>query len=141
MDTDVTREPVLAPIVDRTPRLLRTERLALRGVRNPARSGGLILTLEIGRLWILPGDKTGELAISLRAPSEESPAEAVSADEEDPWWALLGSELRGAWSLPDPAGGIAAIELQFRPDHANPKLVSLALLEGQLLVSARPNKV
>jgi hypothetical protein len=140
MESEATREPVLEPLVQHTPRLLHAERLPLRGVRNPARSAGLILTLEVGRLWIRPGDNPGELAIALRDPRESSPPEAVSADEDDPWWAILGTELRNAWARPDPSGGLAVIELQFRPDHANPKIVALALKNGELHVSARAKK-
>jgi hypothetical protein len=137
MESEAKLEPVLEPLVQHTPRLLHAERLPLPGVRNPARSAGLILTLEVGRLWIRPGEQPGELAIALRDPRETPPPEAVSADEDDPWWALLGTELRHAWARPEPTGGVAAIELQFRPDHANPKIVALALQNGELHVSAR----
>jgi len=140
MERDATPESVLVPLVERAPRLLRAERLPLRGVRGSTRCAGLILTLELGHLWILPGEQPGELSVALRDASEPSPPDAVLADEEEPWWAILGSELRNAWARPEPTGGIAAIELQFRPDSANPKVVSLALRSGELHVSARAKK-
>lgn len=140
METEATREPVLGPLVQRSPRLLRSERLPVPAVRSPSRAAGLILTFELGRLWIRPGERSGELSVALRSPRDASPPDAVSADEDEPWWAILGSELRNAWARLDPSGKVAAIELQFRPDHANPKIVSLALQNGELHITAHAKK-
>jgi hypothetical protein len=58
-------------------------------------------------------------------------AGAARLDEDDPWWTVIGHPLCGAWSLVDGEGRRTALELQFRPDGENPKILAL---EGHGLV-------
>lgn len=111
-------------------RLLHVERLPLRASLDPGRSLALLLTFDCGAL-LVEAD-AGALSIT----GGEAPEGAISADEEEPWWALLGHELCGVRIDADAAGVAGRARLQFRPDDQNPRFVSLRARDGQLRVVA-----
>jgi hypothetical protein len=111
-------------------RLLHVERVALRASPDPTRALSLRLTFDCGALCFEAD--ADELSI---VHSDEPIDGSVNADEDEPWWALLGHELR-AVRLDVEAGGAARrARLQFRPDDQNPRCVLLRAREGQLRVA------
>lgn len=112
-------------------RLLHVERLPLRASLDPARALALALTFDCGVLK-LEAD-ADELHV---ARSDEEIEGAGSADEEEPWWALLGHELCGARLDVDRQGRAQRVRMQFRPDDQNPRFVRVGARHGQLRVVA-----
>lgn len=98
---------------------------------------GVVLTFDVGVFIVEPAPDGRELRVApLR--SEHSPGdEGLPADEEEPWWALLGQPLVRARERLAPDGTRASVDLQFRPDDANPRVVALSLAEDALRISAR----
>jgi hypothetical protein len=116
-------------------RLLHVGRLPLRASLDQARALALELTFDCGVLRFEAD------ADALRVErSEEAVEGSLSADEEEPWWALLGQELCGAQLDIDvnvEAGGAARrARLQFRSDDQNPRFVRLAARDGQLRITS-----
>ena len=131
-------EPILQEIVEGAGRLLRAEREQVLGRQSARVARRIVLTLDSGRLWIEPSEEGGELAVRLLHGPGTQDQELVSADEEEPWWAPRGSPLCGAWAVSDAGTGAVGIDLQFRPDDENPKIVTLRLKKSQVHISALP---
>jgi len=85
---------------------------------GPGSIDSLVLTFDVGAYLIESGERG--LRVARLAEPEDLPDGAVSADEEEPWWALLGHPLVRARELD------AEIGLQFRPDEDSPRTVTLA---------------
>ena len=94
-------------------RLLRVERAPLPGAAGARGSSELRLIFDVGIVSIGPGG----------APADPGRAEAelLEADEEEPWWALLGHPLTRV-SVRERG----ELLLQFRADDASPKVLLLA---------------
>ena len=84
-----------------------------------------------------PETRALEIAVS-GAPMLE---DALRADEDEPWWMLLGTSLVAAWQSSDEKGASASLELQFREDASNPKIVTLRLVDGHIAIRAHPKDV
>jgi hypothetical protein len=125
------REAILAELIREEPRLLRAEIAAtdLRGSATPCR--GVLLTFDVGRLAIAIDTEKGALAVRYGPEAELDEADVARADEEEPWWTLMGHELVRARRGPD------VLELQFRADDQSPKLVTFTLRDGVIHVAAR----
>jgi len=106
-------EELLAELVHTGTRLLHIE---LHGPR------ALSLRFDRGQLQVLLED--GGLELELGGAGALSPA-AEALDETDPWWTVIGQPLLGAWALVDTDQRRLAVELQFRPDDENAKIVTL----------------
>jgi hypothetical protein len=131
----VEREPALREICERRPRLLRVERVPARGKRSPLRAHGLMLLFDRLQLSVRADAETGALEVAASgAPLLE---DALRADEDEPWWMLLGTSLVAAWQTTDDKGASSRLELQFREDGANPKIVRLALVDGHIAIRAQ----
>ncbi len=131
------REEILQELVRGEPRLLRVERRP-----EPHGDASRVLLLSFDRGWLLVDRVPDAPSLRLASGTElPDPAEGlVPADEEEPWWAVMGQPLVRAWALSSPEGERAELELQFRGDADNPKLVSLALREDRVLVTALPSR-
>jgi hypothetical protein len=106
-------EDLLALFVRTGTRLLHVE------LHGP---GALSLRFDRGQLQIRVEDAGLELELGGGAPLS---SEAEALDEDDPWWTVIGQKLQGAWALVDTDQRRLAVELQFRPDDENPKIVTL----------------
>jgi len=126
-------------------RILRSE-----ANRRGATPGILVLTLDVGRIVIRPGDDG--LLIEHVEDAGRLPTGLESVDDEEPWWRLLGQPITAAW----PGGveeGVGArglgslmvLKLRFREESDNPRIVRLetagravrvSLEEGQVEVQA-----
>ncbi len=129
-------DPVLQEIVERGGRLLSVAHEPAPGRRSAAAARRIVLVLDTGLLRIEPSAGGGELAVRLLTGEDPGDRATVSADEEEPWWALRGDELCGAWAVSDT--GTVGVDLQFRRDDENPKIVMLRLKGSQVTISARP---
>jgi len=130
------RERILTELCAMRPCLLRPERVPVSGA-GPMRAQALQLTFDRAQLRIEP-DVTGEaLSVALLGAARSAPEGAVLADEDEPWWALMGNPLVAAWAEPS-ATAPRRIELQMRDDGSRPKLVTIEMREGQLHIGARP---
>jgi hypothetical protein len=119
-------------------RLLRVERIAAGSRRAPTRTLGVRLTFDAGRLLVEVSRDRSALRVETGIEVDfDSEADVLRADEDEPWWALLGNDLCRARRTGGEPDAPTELELQFRPDGQNPKLVTLALVAGELRVSAR----
>jgi hypothetical protein len=133
------REPTLREICERRPRLLRVERVPARGKRSVLRAHALMLLFDRLQLSVRADPEAGALEVAASgAPMLE---DALRADEDEPWWMLIGAPLVEAWQTSDENGASAALELQFREDASNPKVVTLRLARGHIVVRAHPKDV
>ena len=112
-------------------RLLHVERLPLRASPDSTRALSLRLTFDCGALCFEAC--ADELAV---ARADEAIEGSAGADEEEPWWALLGHELCGVRLDVDARGAARRARLQFRPDDQSPRFVLLRARDGQLQVAA-----
>ncbi len=134
----MTVDDALAALEREKRRLLRVERIAAGPRRAATRTLGVRLTFDAGRLLVEVSRDRSALRVELGLEVDfDSEADVVRADEEEPWWALIGNDLCRARRTAGAADAPTALDLQFRPDGENPKLVTLALVAGELRVSAR----
>lgn len=106
-------EPLLADAMLAGTRLLHVER-----------HGPRALSLRFDRIELHVLVEDGGIELELGGGSPLSPT-AEALDETDPWWTLIGQPLMGAWSQLDTDQRRLVLELQFRPDDENPKILSL----------------
>jgi len=133
-----TADTALAALEREKLRLLRVDRIAAGPRRAPTRNVGMRLTFDAGRLLVEVSRDRGSLRVETGFDVDyESEAEVLRADEDEPWWALVGNDLVRARRTRGEPDAPTELELQFRPDGENPKLVTLALVGGELRVSAR----
>ena len=92
--------------------------------------GVLVLTFDVGRIAIRPGEEG--LLIEHVGEAGALPAGLEALDDEEPWWRLLGQPLTAAW----PGGveeGVGArglgslmvLKMRFREESDNPRVVRL----------------
>ena len=120
-------EPILEALCARSARLLRPFHVPLPGARSIRHCGRVALIFDAGTLTVTPSEDARELAVKWIPGEIQEPDDGLPMDEEDPWWKVLGNPLCRAWALSDPDTDARAIELQLRPDDANPKRLRLAL--------------
>ncbi len=100
-------------------RVVEAKGCLLRVTREPLPGGGeqlaraFVLVFDVATLAIRC--EAGELAVEAIEPG---PARGVSADQDDPWWSILGN--RPAKALAREGG---ALLVQFREDRESPKLL------------------
>ena len=82
--------------------------------------------MPAAQLGVDEGGNSGR--IETLASREELPSGLVSANEEEPWWRVLGAPLSQV-SLRE-SDGQRSIRLQFRPVEQHPRRVLLSLEEG-----------
>lgn len=111
--TERVPEPVLADMLLAGTRLLHVEG---HGPRS------LSLRFDRGQLQILIEDGGIELELGGGAPLSQT---ADVFDETEPWWTVIGQPLIGAWSQVDTDQRRLVVELQFRPDDENPKILTI----------------
>ncbi len=116
-------------------KILRTE-----GDRAGASVGLLMITLDVGRIVIAPGDEGLEIA-AIDAGGE-LPDGLGALDEEDPWWRLLGQPLTAAWPGgveecvgASGLGSLMVLKLRFREENENPRVVRLEATGSAIRVS------
>jgi hypothetical protein len=116
-------------------RLLRCE-----ADRSGTTPGVLVLTFDVGRIVIRPAEEG--LFVEHAADTSALPDGLETADDEEPWWRLLGQSITAAW----PGGveeGVGArglgslmvLKLRFREESDNPRIVRLEAAGRTLRVS------
>ncbi len=113
-ENDARTREVLKGIAEAGGKLLRVEREPAPGAGEAARSRRLRLCFDVGSVE-LHAEADG-LAASI--PQAETPW--TRADEDEPWWTVIGSPLTRV--APQAGGGSL---VQFRADDASPKLFVL----------------
>jgi hypothetical protein len=98
---------------------------------SAARCQGILLTFDVGRLVVAIDAGKGGLRVDYGTDVDLDEGDLERADEEDPWWTLMGHELTRARRGPD------VLELQFRAEDQSPKLVTFTLRGGAIDVAAR----
>lgn len=101
------------PIIEASGRLLRVDRDPVPGPAGARASTRLRLTFDVGALELHLDPQAGGLAAS--PPGEGC---AVPANEEEPWWPLLGNPLCRVSER-----GPGELLLQFRPDDDSPRIL------------------
>jgi hypothetical protein len=102
---------LFARVADAEGRLLKVE-----SARHPRQ--GLVLTFDVGRLWVRPDAGGRQLLVAIMGAGDEVPGGLEDAFEAEPWWRVIGNELARA---SETDGG--AVRLQFRRDEDNPRVV------------------
>lgn len=125
------RHPALAELTRQSATLLRVDAVPAGGGGGAGgqRHRAIMLTFDVGPLIVEPSHDRSELRVAELPQSDEPEYEATSLNEEEPWWALLGSPLTGAEEILEPDGRRAALDLQFRHVDENPRRVRLTLRE------------
>ena len=131
-------EPILEAIWSPPARLLRPLCVPLAGARSARHCARVLLLLDVGTLEVAPAEEAGELAVRLLPGAADAPREAEPLDEEEPWWAVMGNPIHGAWAVSDEATEGRAIELQFRPDQPNPRRIRISLDGDAVRIATRP---
>lgn len=103
----------------------------LRVESGPGQS--LLLTFEAGRIHLRAEPRLGELSAELMEPGNAS-VPGTALDEEEPWWRLIGSPLVRVAEIADRGG----VELQFRADADNPRVVEIVPKGAILHARLRP---
>ena len=93
-----------------------------------------LLSFDTGRLWLGVHEDGG---IEMRLTDEGAVSGMVRAEEEDPWWKLMGTGIWAGRAELDAEGRQTRVDLQFRQDEENPRIVSLWVRDGALRVSDR----
>ena len=108
--------------------------------RAGASVGLLMLTLDVGRIVIAPGDEGLEVA-AIDAGGEV-PDGLGALEEEEPWWRLLGQPLTAAWPGgveegvgASGLGSLMVLKLRFREENENPRVVRLEATGSAIRVS------
>lgn len=116
-------------------RLLRVE-----ADRVGATPRELLLTFDVGRVWVRPTDD-GLSAVHVEA-RDALPGDLSVLDEEEPWWRVLGQPLTAAWpggietAEGAQAGGpLLALKLRFREATESPRVIVLDAAGSAVRVS------
>ena len=115
---------------DARAKLLAVERLPGVG-SDESLAAAFLLVLDAGRVLVSCETGGGVLCAMHFEDGEEVPGGMISSMEEEPWWRLLGSPLRGAWA--EAEGRV--LRLQLRDDDDSPRFVSLTC-EGDAVRAA-----
>ncbi|MCP3984282.1 MAG: hypothetical protein GY723_07825 [bacterium] len=121
-EIDARTRDALGHIATAGGKLLRVEREPVPGPGGEQRSLHLRLSFDTGAIQLRA--EAGGVSTS----TAEAEAVLANADEDEPWWAVLGSPLTKV--APQEGGGCL---MQFRADDASPKLFVLAA-DGEALV-------
>jgi hypothetical protein len=100
--------------------LLRAEVSPLGETRD--RVSVLLLTFDLGRMVVTAEPATESLLVEYVESPDHTPAGAVDASEEEPWWRVLGSPIARAWPAGPSEGSVC---LQFRADDQSPRVITL----------------
>ncbi len=99
-------------------KLLRVLREPVAGPGGARRSRSLVWTFDVGSLALHA--QAGAVVAEAMAPDAD-PSALLPADEDDPWWTLIGHPLTKASERAD-----GALLVQFRADADSPKVLVLA---------------
>jgi hypothetical protein len=120
--TRAEREPILADLCVLAPRLLSVERVAPRYSATSGAARRIVLRLD--RTVLEVASERGTPVIRPVVPGDDVQGEGTRADQEEPWWAVLGAPLLGCWRVTTATS--ATVALQMRDDLSNPKIISIA---------------
>ncbi len=109
-------------------RLLRVERLA-GSAGDELASAAFLLTFDVGRLLVSADASGNQLNIMHFEQRDDLPSGLVLADEDEPWWRLLGNSLTQVKAGEDPRN---SVRLQFRKEDDNPRSITL-VREGEVV--------
>ena len=125
-------QPILQDLTRQGACLLRVELLAVPDKPLERVCRAVVMTFDVG-LYIVELSPAGEeIRVARLADPEAVPAGCIDAEEEEPWWALLGAPLVAAVATLEPDGHRSAVELEFRRE--NPRIISLAHSDGALTI-------
>lgn len=125
---------LLERVVGAGGQLLRVE-LQVDAPADLATNGvsALLLTFDVGRVLLRNDPASGLLGEQILEAGESTPSDWQNADDEDPWWRVLGSPLSRVSDI-DSGKGVEGVALQFRPDGDNPRRIAVVALGGGLVV-------
>ena len=95
------------------------------GLASPA----FLLTFDVGRLLVSADASGNQLNLMHFENRDDLPGGLVLADEDEPWWRLLGNPLAQVEVGEDPRN---SVRLQFRKDDENPRSITL-VREGEVV--------
>ena len=90
------------------------------------------LTFDLGRIAVHGDRLVGHVVVEEAANCEALPAGLAPANEEEPWWRLLGMRLMRAWPLSEAVSDSGGIGLEFASGDQNPRRVLLGMKGGEL---------
>jgi len=110
-------------------RVAETGGLLLRvDCAEPTGIGGscLLMTFDNGRLLVTADPVEHHLVVEVAASREDAPGELLLANEEEPWWRVLGSPLVRVSPLSEGVPLSQGLRLQFRADDDAPRIIALS---------------
>ncbi len=122
----------LLRVVEAKGRLLKADRV---GGAGPGIAPAYMLTFDVGRLLIEVDATAGRVHSVHLETADEIPSGIEDASEDEPWWRIMGCVLARVT-----AGEVGAqgLQLQFREDHDNPRVVSLLPSGSEVQVGLDP---
>jgi hypothetical protein len=102
--------------------LLRVDRAEPAGIGG----SGLLLTFDVGRLLVRADPVERHLVVEVAESREDLPGELLPANEEEPWWRVLGSPLVRVTPLSEGTPLTQGLRLQFRADDDAPRIIALS---------------
>jgi len=110
-------------------RVAETGGLLLRvDCAEPTGIGGsrLLMTFDVGRLLVRADPVGHHLVVEVPASLADAPGELLPANEEEPWWRVLGSPLVRVSPLSEGTPLSQGLRLQFRADDDAPRIIALS---------------
>ncbi len=86
----------------------------------------LLMTFDVGRLLVRVDPVGRHLVVELAAPRDDLADELLPANEEEPWWRVLGSPLVRVSPLSEGTPLSQGLRLQFRADDDAPRIIALS---------------
>lgn len=122
-------QTLLERVSDAGGRLLHVERVPVPGPMGARRQSALRLFFDVGVVEL----RAAAVGLGAEVVDADAAPDAsfLDADEDEPWWAVLGQPLARVEGLE----GRPGLALQLRPDEDNPRRISLLAVEGAVQVA------
>lgn len=125
-------QPILQDLTRQGACLLRAELLPVPGRPLERFCRAVVMTFDVGVFIVEPSTAGHELRVAQLPNLEAVPEGAIDAEEEEPWWAVLGAPLVAAAATLEDDGHRTAVDLEFR--HENARIVSLTRTDDAIAV-------
>jgi hypothetical protein len=95
---------------------------------EPTGIGGssLLMTFDVGRVLVSADPVGRHLVAEVVASLEDTPGELAPANEEEPWWRVIGNPLVRVSPLVEGTALSQGVRLQFRADDDAPRIIALS---------------
>jgi hypothetical protein len=125
-------QPILQDLTRQAACLLRVELLPVPDKPLERFCRAVVMTFDVGLYIVEPSPAGEEIRVARLPDAEAVPEGVIDAEEEEPWWALLGAPLVAAAASLEPDGHRRTVDLEFRRE--NPRIISLTCSDRALTI-------